>query len=55
MLAFLCLMFVSELAELGHGNKDSISRNQLFAGTHPKPAIIFPPVVTAEWEEQVKL
>lgn len=54
MLAFSYVIFVSELAELGHGNKDSISRNQLFAGTNPKPAIIFPPIVTAQWEEQVK-
>lgn len=45
---------IRELAELGHGNKDSISRNQLFAGTNPKPAIIFPPIVTAQWEEQIR-
>ncbi|XP_043697795.1 callose synthase 5 [Telopea speciosissima] len=39
-----------ELVELGHGNKD----RQLFAGTDRKPAIVFPPVVTAQWEEQIR-
>lgn len=47
---FLCYIF-SELAEVGHGSKDS--GVQLFAGTDEKPAIVFPPVVTAQWEEQV--
>ncbi|KAJ8471682.1 hypothetical protein OPV22_026025 [Ensete ventricosum] len=43
-----------ELVELGHGNKDSIPRRQLFAGTGSKPAIVFPPIITAYWEEQIK-
>ncbi|KAJ4970358.1 hypothetical protein NE237_003457 [Protea cynaroides] len=41
---------IRELVELGHGNKD----RQLFAGTDQKPAIVFPPVVTAQWEEQIR-
>ncbi|KAF9617600.1 hypothetical protein IFM89_037663 [Coptis chinensis] len=41
---------IRELVELGHGNKD---RKQLFADTDPKPAIVFPPLVTAQWEEQI--
>ncbi|URE04738.1 callose synthase [Musa troglodytarum] len=45
---------IHELAELGHGNKDSVPRRQLFAGTGSKPAILFPPVITAHWEEQIK-
>ncbi|OVA15866.1 Glycosyl transferase [Macleaya cordata] len=45
---------IRELVELGHGSKDSVPRRQLFAGTDPKPAIVFPPVVTAQWEEQIK-
>ncbi|CAN6459739.1 unnamed protein product [Victoria cruziana] len=63
-------MMVNEIRELvdfgqGHGNKDSVpgrydlanasqTGRQLFAGTDPKPAVIFPPVVTAHWEEQIK-
>ncbi|CAL9771431.1 unnamed protein product [Musa acuminata subsp. burmannicoides] len=43
-----------ELVDLGHGNKDSVPRRQLFAGTGSKPAIVFPPVITAHWEEQIK-
>ncbi|CAL9211837.1 unnamed protein product [Musa hybrid cultivar] len=43
-----------ELVELGHSNKDSIPRRQLFAGTGSKPAIVFPPIITAYWEEQIK-
>lgn len=43
----------SELVELGHGNKDSVPRRQLFAGTGSKSAILFPPPMTAQWEEQV--
>ncbi|KAK6922818.1 1,3-beta-glucan synthase subunit FKS1-like, domain-1 [Dillenia turbinata] len=35
---------IRELAELGHGSKDSVPRRQLFAGTDPKPAILFPPI-----------
>lgn len=42
-----------ELVELGHSNKDSLPRRQLFAGTDTKAAIVFPPVVTAQWEEQI--
>ncbi|XP_049933320.1 callose synthase 5-like [Nymphaea colorata] len=56
---------IRELVDFGHGNKDSVSgrydlanasqtARQLFAGTGPKPAVIFPPVVTAQWEEQIK-
>ncbi|XP_057966118.1 callose synthase 5 [Malania oleifera] len=45
---------IRELAELGHGSKDSVPRRQIFAGTDPKPAIVFPPVVTAQWEEQIR-
>ncbi|KAF3792492.1 Callose synthase 5 [Nymphaea thermarum] len=56
---------IRELVDFGHGNKDSVSgrydlanasqtARQLFAGTDPKPAVIFPPVVTAQWEEQIK-
>lgn len=44
--------FCSELVELGHTNKES--GRQLFAGTDAKPAILFPPVETAQWDEQVK-
>uniref|UniRef100_A0A7N0TVA2 1,3-beta-glucan synthase n=1 Tax=Kalanchoe fedtschenkoi TaxID=63787 RepID=A0A7N0TVA2_KALFE len=39
-----------ELVELGHSNKDA---RQLFAGTDPKPAVVFPPAVTAQWDEQI--
>lgn len=44
-------MSFSELVEVGHSTKDS--GRQLFAGTDAKPAIVFPPIVTAQWEEQV--
>ncbi|KAG7583727.1 1-3-beta-glucan synthase subunit FKS1-like domain-1 [Arabidopsis suecica] len=40
-----------ELVELGHTNKES--GRQLFAGTDAKPAILFPPVATAQWDEQI--
>ncbi|KAF5199964.1 Callose synthase [Thalictrum thalictroides] len=40
---------IRELVELGHGNKE----RQLFAGTDPKPAVVFPLVGTAQWEEQI--
>ncbi|XP_057418669.1 callose synthase 5 [Lotus japonicus] len=43
---------ISELAELNHSSKDS--GRQLFAGTDAKPAVLFPPVVTAQWEEQIR-
>ncbi|XP_031263321.1 callose synthase 5 isoform X2 [Pistacia vera] len=42
----------SELVELGNSNKES--GRQLFAGTDAKPAILYPPVVTSQWEEQIK-
>ncbi|WOL08654.1 callose synthase 5-like [Canna indica] len=45
---------IGELVELGHGNKDSVPRRQLFAGTGSKPAIVFPPVITPHWEEQIR-
>ncbi|XVF16975.1 hypothetical protein REPUB_Repub10bG0077100 [Reevesia pubescens] len=43
---------IRELVELGHSNKES--GRQLFAGTDEKPAIVFPPVLTAHWEEQIR-
>ncbi|XVF58775.1 hypothetical protein PTKIN_Ptkin07bG0093800 [Pterospermum kingtungense] len=43
---------IRELVELGHSNKES--GRQLFAGTDEKPAIMFPPVLTAHWEEQIR-
>ncbi|KAH7566057.1 hypothetical protein JRO89_XS08G0076000 [Xanthoceras sorbifolium] len=42
---------IRELVELGNSNKES--GRQLFNGTDAKPAIVFPPVVTAQWEEQI--
>ncbi|EEE65211.1 hypothetical protein OsJ_20355 [Oryza sativa Japonica Group] len=45
---------IRELAEFGHGNKDSVPRRQLFAGTGTKPAIVFPPPISAQWDEQIK-
>ncbi|KVH92063.1 Callose synthase [Cynara cardunculus var. scolymus] len=43
---------IRELVELGHGSKDS--GTQLFEkATDSKPAIAFPPPVTAQWQEQV--
>lgn len=44
-------MFISEMAELNQSSKDTGA--QFFAGTEAKPAIAFPPVITAQWEEQV--
>lgn len=44
-------MFTSELAELNQSSKDT--GRQVFAGTEAKPAVAFPPVVTAQSEEQV--
>ncbi|CAK7355014.1 unnamed protein product [Dovyalis caffra] len=41
-----------ELVDLGHSGKDS--GRQVFSGTDTKPAIMFPPVVTAQWEEQIR-
>ncbi|KAK7318446.1 hypothetical protein RJT34_03148 [Clitoria ternatea] len=43
---------ISELAELNQSSKDT--GRQVFAGTETKPAILFPPVVTAQWEEQIR-
>ncbi|KAE8693187.1 Callose synthase 3 [Hibiscus syriacus] len=43
---------ISELVELGHSNKES--GRQIFAGTEEKPAIAFPPVLTAHWVEQMR-
>ncbi|CAN8270758.1 unnamed protein product [Cochlearia groenlandica] len=40
-----------ELVELGHTNKES--GRQIFAGTDAKPAILFPPVATSQWDEQI--
>ncbi|GAV58897.1 Glucan_synthase domain-containing protein/DUF605 domain-containing protein/FKS1_dom1 domain-containing protein [Cephalotus follicularis] len=40
-----------ELLDLG-SNKES--GRQLFTGTDAKPAIVFPPVVSAHWEEQIR-
>uniref|UniRef100_A0A5B6Z1A1 1,3-beta-glucan synthase n=1 Tax=Davidia involucrata TaxID=16924 RepID=A0A5B6Z1A1_DAVIN len=42
---------IRELVEHGHSSKDS--GRQLFANTDSKPAVAFPPVVTAQWEEQI--
>nr|XP_029122971.1 callose synthase 5 [Elaeis guineensis] len=44
---------IRELVDLGHGNKDTFPRRQLFAGTGSKPAVLFPPA-TPQWEEQIK-
>ncbi|KAI9074820.1 hypothetical protein K1719_043244 [Acacia pycnantha] len=41
----------SELQELINNSKDP--GRQHFAGTDEKPAIVFPPLVTAKWEEQI--
>ncbi|KAE8670869.1 Callose synthase 3 [Hibiscus syriacus] len=43
---------ISELVELGHSNKES--GRQIFAGTDEKPAIAYPPVLTAHWVEQMR-
>ncbi|KAL4330238.1 hypothetical protein AHAS_Ahas13G0380100 [Arachis hypogaea] len=43
---------ISELAELNQSSKDT--GRQVFAGTEVKPAIVYPPVVTAQWEEQIR-
>lgn len=47
-----CNISFRELVEVGHSSKDS--GRQLFAGNDAKPAIVFPPIVTAQWEEQVQ-
>ncbi|CAL0325192.1 unnamed protein product [Lupinus luteus] len=43
---------ISELAELNQSSKDT--GRQVFAGTEAKPSIAFPPVITAQWEEQIR-
>ncbi|XP_057496432.1 callose synthase 5 [Actinidia eriantha] len=43
---------IREVVELGNSSKDS--GRQLFANTDSKPAIVFPPAVTAQWEEQIR-
>ncbi|OIW00473.1 hypothetical protein TanjilG_05823 [Lupinus angustifolius] len=43
---------ISELAELNQSSKDT--GRQVFAGTEAKPSISFPPVITAQWEEQIR-
>ncbi|KAI3886354.1 hypothetical protein MKW92_039676, partial [Papaver armeniacum] len=40
---------ILELAELGYTYRD-----HLFAAIDPIPAIVFPPVATAQWQEQIK-
>jgi hypothetical protein len=44
--------------ESNNGRYDFIhspqTNRQLFAGTEPKPAVVFPPPATAPWIEQVK-
>lgn len=51
ILLFPYVITNRELVDLGHGGKDS--GRQLFSGTDTKPAIMFPPAMTAQWEEQV--
>lgn len=46
-----CERCFSEVVELGQTSKDS--EKQLFANADSKPAIVFPPKITAQWEEQV--
>ncbi|GAB4847774.1 Callose synthase 5, variant 2 [Ancistrocladus abbreviatus] len=47
-------MMVNEIRELGElGNSSKVPGKQLFAATDP-PAIVFPPVVTPQWEEQIR-
>ncbi|KAG5534087.1 hypothetical protein RHGRI_022278 [Rhododendron griersonianum] len=43
---------IREVVELGNSSKDS--GRQLFASSDSKPAIVFPPAVTAQWEEQIR-
>ncbi|KAM7275814.1 hypothetical protein ACFE04_017680 [Oxalis oulophora] len=43
---------IRELVELVHSNKES--GKQLFVGTDAKSAIMFPPPVSAHWEEQIR-
>ncbi|CAL1409277.1 unnamed protein product [Linum trigynum] len=41
-----------ELVDLGHSGKDS--GRQLFAGTDQRPAVVFPPPASAQWDEQIR-
>ncbi|KAK4781006.1 hypothetical protein SAY87_017112 [Trapa incisa] len=43
---------IRDLVEVGHSIKDT--GRQLFAGTDTKPAILYPPVITAQWDEQIR-
>ncbi|KAK4780315.1 hypothetical protein SAY87_016421 [Trapa incisa] len=43
---------IRELVEFGHSSKDT--GRQLFAGTDERPAILYPPVTTSQWEEQIR-
>lgn len=45
---FVCMKHFSEVAELGNS-----TGRQVFDNTDAKPAILFPPATTAQWEEQV--
>ncbi|GMH25104.1 hypothetical protein Nepgr_026947 [Nepenthes gracilis] len=48
-------MMVNEIRELGElGNSSKVPGKQLFAATDPKPAIVFPPLITPQWEEQIR-
>ncbi|CAN8244009.1 unnamed protein product [Cochlearia groenlandica] len=40
-----------DLVKLAHTNKDS--GKQIFVGTDAEPAILFPPMATAQWDEQI--
>ncbi|KAG5058430.1 hypothetical protein JHK86_013426 [Glycine max] len=54
MLEVVTDMMVNEISELAELNQSSKDAGQVFAGTEAKPAILFPPVVTAQWEEQIR-
>ncbi|KAK7285524.1 hypothetical protein RJT34_20298 [Clitoria ternatea] len=50
---FTCDMMVNEISELAeHNHISKESRRQPFAGTNTKS--LFPPLVTSQWEEQVR-
>lgn len=36
-------------------NSNKESGRQLFSGIDSKPAILYPPVITPQWEEQVNM
>ncbi|XAR62352.1 1,3-beta-glucan synthase [Bertholletia excelsa] len=46
-------MMVNEIREVELGNSSKDSGIQLFASTDSKPAIMFPPPATVQWEEQI--